>query len=410
MKNFFKVVSALGFIVSIGIFTLICYAQRTIPDEVYVAENNLFKVDTPYTIVESDIQSSSAVKFENGEKYEYDADIRLLNVFPIKSTKVTVTQRRYVYYGGSAFGLKIYTNGVVVVKIDEVNTEKGKKNPASEAGLLIGDTILKIDGKSVTKNDEVSAALEGSKGKKLTLTVERNGKNLTLTLTPALSLADGKYRAGLWVRDSSAGIGTLTFYDSKTNVFAGLGHAVCDVDTGKKLPLSSGDALKAQINGYYKGTDGSPGELCGTFSSTQIGSLNINHNTGIFGFCNNGTLITKQIPVAMTGEVKEGKAQIISTIDEKGPQYYDIEITKVYSDSSSEEKNMVIKVTDKELIEKTGGIVQGMSGSPIIQNGMLVGAVTHVFVNNPLQGYAIFSQTMLETADSLFYSHQKQAS
>ncbi|NLB36038.1 MAG: SpoIVB peptidase [Clostridiales bacterium] len=369
----------------------------------------MFKVDIPYTIIESDIQSS-AVEIDNGEKYEYEANIRVLNVFPVKSTKVTVSQRRYVYYGGSVFGLKIYTNGVVVVKIDEVSTEKGSKNPAAEAGLIIGDTIKKIDGKPVGKNDDVSAAIEGSKGKKLTLTVERNGKTLTLTLTPALSLADGKYRAGLWVRDSSAGIGTLTFYDSKTKVFAGLGHAVCDVDTGRKLPISGGDALKANINGCYKGTDGSPGELCGTFTSSQIGSLNINDNTGIYGICINGSLITKQIPVALTGEVKQGKAQIVSTIDENGPQYYDIEITKLYSDSSSVEKNMVIKVTDEELIRKTGGIVQGMSGSPIIQNGMLVGAVTHVFVNSPLQGYAIYSQTMLETADSLFYSHQKLAS
>ncbi len=409
MKKLLKAVSVLGLVCSILIFGLIIHAQKIIPDEIDVADNNPFKTQMPYTIQTNIGQSVASIENDINEKYEYKANVEVLNLFPVKSTKVNVHKRRYVNCGGSVFGIKIYTNGVVVVKIDEVVTKNATENPGTKAGLIVGDVILEINGKKATKTEDVSKSVEESQGKSISLKVERGGENLSLTLKPAKAISDENYKAGIWVRDSSAGIGTLTFYDSKSKIFAGLGHAVCDVDTGKTLPISSGDANVAVINGFYKGSGGNPGELCGSFASDKIGSLIINGNTGIYGLCENDIIVAEKLPVAMSNEVKEGVAKIVSTIDEKGPQYYDIEITKIYS-NNSEQKNMIIKITDDDLINKTGGIVQGMSGSPIIQNDMLVGAVTHVFVNSPLQGYAIYAQTMLETADSLFYSLQKQAS
>lgn len=213
------------------------------------------------------------------------------------------------------------------------------------------------------------------------------------------------------MRCETAGVGTLTFYEPESRVFAGLGHAICDVDTGEEMPLLAGDIVDAHINGCYKGTKGAAGELCGVFGNRVMGSLAVNGNTGVYGVMNAGNAPSgKAIPVALRQEVKTGPAQIISTVDGKAPQYYDVEITKIYSGPDTQVKNMIVEVTDSALIEKTGGIVQGMSGSPIIQNGMLVGAVTHVFVNNPLQGYGIFAESMLHTAENVAATQEKQAS
>jgi stage IV sporulation protein B len=210
---------------------------------------------------------------------------------------------------------------------------------------------------------------------------------------------DGKYKAGLWLRDSSAGIGTLTFYDGKTGVFGGLGHAVCDVDTMSVIPLSGGDALSAVINGCYKGSNGATGELCGVFGSEKIGSLMINGSSGVYGRLNQYDKNAKSLPVASRQEIKLGPAQIISTVDNGGPEYYDIEIIKINLAADTNERNMTIEIKDEGLISKTGGIVQGMSGSPIVQDGYFVGAVTHVFLNNCLQGYGIFAENMMKTCD-----------
>lgn len=258
--------------------------------------------------------------------------------------------------------------------------------------------ILEINGSPVSRNNDISSAVESSGGDEVELLIERAGKKQTVKLLPARSKVDSKFKAGLWVRDSSAGIGTVTFYDRKNGIFAGLGHAVCDVDTGEELPISGGDAVNAAVKGCYKGKDGSPGELCGVFAPGEIGELYENCGIGVYGAFSELPK-TGEMPVAIADEVKTGKAQIISTVDADGPQYYDIEITKIYTKSG--QRNMIIEVRDKRLIEKTGGIVQGMSGSPIVQNGMLVGAVTHVFINDPLKGYAIFAQTMAEEAERI---------
>ena len=300
--------------------------------------------------------------------------------------------------GGIPFGVKLHTDGVLVVNVCDVRCGTAGKRPAMDAGLKKGDIILEINGAPVSRNNDISSAVESSGGDEIELLIERAGKRQTVSLLPARSRTDKKFKAGLWVRDSSAGIGTVTFYDRKNGIFAGLGHAVCDVDTGEVLPISGGDAVNAAIKGCYKGKDGSPGELCGVFAPGEIGELYENCGIGVYGAFE-ALPQGEEIPVAIIDEVKTDKAQIISTVDGNGPQYYDIEITKLYTKSG--QRNMTVEVCDERLIEKTGGIVQGMSGSPIIQNGMLVGAVTHVFVNDPRKGYAIFAQTMIDEAERI---------
>ena len=232
------------------------------------------------------------------------------------------------------------------------------------------------------------------------LQLRRKDKVFFTDFKAAYSETEGKYKAGIWIRDSAAGIGTMTFLDKETGMFASLGHGVCDIDTGEILPVYEGDIVGATVNGCSIGQRGKAGELCGVFSSESKGILYLNCQCGVYGKMNEKLTESKLYPVAFNDEVQKGKAQIISTVDETGPQVFDIEITKISKDNS-EDKNLVIKVVDENLLSKTGGIVQGMSGSPIIQNGMLVGAVTHVFINDPTQGYAIFSRTMLSTMRSV---------
>lgn len=325
----------------------------------------------------------------------------------IPAGKGDFSRRRYVGLGGDVFGIKMYTDGIIVIGIDSVSTPNGNSSPAEEAGIRIGDVITHINSKKVSSAPEMTQILEKSDGGEMILTVERSNETLSLKLTPVLSIA-GKYKAGLWVRDSSAGIGTITFYDDERASFAGLGHGVCDIDTGRIMPLSDGQAVRAKVNGYYKSSAGNPGELCGIFSDEQLGSLRANLESGIFGNLDYPSG-AKQIAIALESEVHEGKAEIVATIDSSGPRHYEIEIIKVYPVSDRSTRNMIIKVTDTELIEKTGGIVQGMSGSPIIQNSMLVGAVTHVFVNEPSQGYGIFATRMAESLDTVISSESDNA-
>lgn len=396
MKRFFKAVAAAALIFCIFILGAVVYGVSNLPDDITVTENGETNLGTVFSVKEND-EAQPALKGEGKSRYE--SQITALKVFPVKDITVTVTKRRYVAPGGDAFGIKLYTKGVIVVSVDSVTTPDGSADPALEAGLKCGDVITHIGSKAALSSQQLTDAVEQSEGKKLKLKVERNGETLELELRPALSV-NGGYKAGIWVRDSSAGIGTITFYDDNSSMFAGLGHGVCDVDTGKIMPLNNGEAVRARVNGFYKSSAGNPGELCGVFSDSVIGSLRVNHDMGVYG----GLLQpsgAKTVPVALESEVQLGEAQMITTIDDSGPQYYDIEIVKIYPSSDLSARNMIIKVTDPELLEKTGGIVQGMSGSPIIQNSMLVGAVTHVFISEPEQGYAVFAQRMIETMDSL---------
>lgn len=303
-----------------------------------------------------------------------------------------------VYIGGYPIGLKLYADGVVIVGTEAVDTENGNVNTAEKAGLKIGDIIKRINGKTVKMNTEVSQAVENSNGEVLTFTVERNGETFAVSFETAYSVSEGKYKAGLWIRDSSAGIGTVTFA-TQDGYFASLGHAVCDIDTKTCIPISSGECTIANITGFIKGVQGSAGELCGYLENETIGKVYSNCDIGVYGEFDSipqGQLY----PIANENEITQGKATVITTCSSGDTAEYEIEIESVNL-SAGDNKHLVLKVTDSNLIGKTGGIVQGMSGSPIIQNGKIIGAVTHVFLNDATGGYGITAQTMLQNLNEI---------
>lgn len=314
----------------------------------------------------------------------------------IKPVSVQVVERDMVIPAGTPFGIKMFTEGVMVVGLSDIDMQGRAVNPAKSAGIRTGDIILSLDGKNVSYNEDVGRIIDQSGGRTIKVSLSRSGVTREVSLTPAKSPTDDSYRAGMWVRDSSAGIGTMTFYDPQSKVFAGLGHAICDVDTGELMPLSSGEAVDVTITGVSRGTSGSPGELRGTFGSSRtIGELFKNEITGVYGKSGVSPVQAAPVPVATRSEIKPGAAVIYSTVEGKKPQAYSINIDRIAATDANPTKNMVIRITDEKLISATGGIVQGMSGSPIIQNGKLVGAVTHVFVNDPTRGYAIFAENMI---------------
>lgn len=405
MKKFFKVVSFIGLMITSVIFGFVYIGQREIPDEIYLINSETYSPGGIYSVcvAEADttkqvLTNNASALSENNTGEHYKINISLLETIPIKSSYVTVSKRKYVVPSGDVFGIKMYTDGVLIVGMDDVLTAQGNKNPGKEAGLETGDVIKELNGVKINTVSQLTSFFEKTGDEKIKVKASRDGKPYEAELILQKSLNDQKNKAGLWVRDSAAGVGTITYYDSSTKVFASLGHAVCDVDTGKIMPFNSGKAVEAEISGCYRSTQDCAGELCGVFGNDNIGDLKVNCNRGLYG-----TLYKapkgKAIPVATAREVTTGNVKIISTVDCEGPKSYDARIVKIIKGNENEEKNMVIEITDPELIKKTGGIVQGMSGSPIIQNGMLVGAVTHVFLNKPLQGYAIFAENMLTVSE-----------
>ncbi len=291
--------------------------------------------------------------------------------------------------GGGAVGIRMTTDGVVVAGISEVETSSGKRSPAADAGLRKGDVITRLGGSEIATAQDFMAALSALDGSKTTVTFERGGKQKQLNITPAQG-TDGAWKLGLWLRDGISGVGTLTFYDPATGVYGALGHCISG-DDGEALPLGDGGIYGAEIVGIVQGTVGAPGQLDGkTDAAAFLGDIRINCGCGIFGTADfDGETMD-------TGEFETGPATIRCTLEGSQTREYGIEIKKVYS--SSEGTTVMLTVTDPELIALTGGIVQGMSGSPIIQNGRLVGAVTHVFVNDPTSGYGVSIEDMLRVA------------
>ena len=291
--------------------------------------------------------------------------------------------------GGGAVGIRMTTDGVVVAGISEVETSSGKRSPAADAGLKKGDVITRLGGSEIATAQDFKAALSALDGSKTTVTFERGGKQKQMNITPAQG-TDGVWKLGLWLRDGISGVGTLTFYDPATGVYGALGHCISG-DDGEALPLGDGGIYGAEIVGIVQGTVGAPGQLDGkTDAAAFLGDIRINCGCGIFGTADfDGETME-------TGEFETGPATIRCTLEGSQTREYGIEIKKVYS--SSEGTTVMLTVTDPELIALTGGIVQGMSGSPIIQNGRLVGAVTHVFVNDPTSGYGVSIEDMLRYA------------
>ncbi len=398
MQKFFRVLAAYLAAFSCVVFMLAGYAHFAIPDRITTVNERNLKNSKVFQIDATQKSKTAGTDIEDETAKDYEVNVSLFKIIPLKKTKVTAEKRRYVTLCGTVYGIKLYSNGVVVISTENIETVTGIKSPGEAAGIKPGDIIKKINNKKVNLNKEVSEICKRSNGKELKFTIERKGKTITLTLKPVKEKISGDFKAGLWVRDSTAGIGTMTFYDRETGIFASLGHAVCDIDTGITLPLSMGTAMKAKILGCVSGTDSDAGELRGAFMHESIGELYLNSEHGVYGKLLDYDRSAQLIPVATSSEVRTGKVKILCSVNDKGPQYYDAEITKII-DKDSHEKNMTVKITDKKLLGITGGIVQGMSGTPLIQNGMFVGAITHVFVGNPEEGYAIFAENMVAVAD-----------
>lgn len=310
-------------------------------------------------------------------------------------------ERRTLVPCGTPFGIKMLTDGVIVTDFGAVNSPADCISPAEAAGIKRGDVITSVNNIEICDSLSLSEAVQQSENI-CTLEIIRDGKTMTITAAPVRSDEDGEYKLGLWTRDSCAGIGTMTFYDPENNIFGGLGHSVSDVSTGMTLPLLDGEITSVTITDVLKGTDGVPGELRGAFiSDRETGTVEINSEYGVFGYSDITPVLNEPMEIAYSDEIKKGQATIYTTVAGMMPQEYDIEIEKIDYGSTSASRNMTIRITDKELLSLTGGIVQGMSGSPIIQDGRIIGAVTHVLINDSAMGYGIFIENMCDAAEQL---------
>ncbi len=327
--------------------------------------------------------------------------------FPIKNIDVNVLPKTEVIPGGQSIGVKLNTEGVLVVGHHLVKTADGDQSPGEKAGIEIGDMITQIDGHEIQRMSEVADLVQvaGDEGRALEIKVKRDQQTQIKELTPLQAEGEHSYRMGLYIRDSAAGVGTLTFYDPISKKYGALGHVISDVDTMKPIIVHDGQIIRSAVTSIEKGSNGDPGEKLASFAQGRdvLGSIEKNSSFGIFGTLDSKTKLKNdihdnQMPITLSNHVKEGPAKILTVVNGEDVEEFDIEIVSSVPQREPATKGMVIKVTDPKLLETTGGIVQGMSGSPIIQDGKLVGAVTHVFVNDPTSGYGCHISWMLEEA------------
>jgi stage IV sporulation protein B len=398
MRKIVKSATGLFLLVSVILCTVIGFYYVHLPDKYYLSDGDSFNINAFFDIT----AESETVRQVYAPKGIIDKQVqlKLFGLFPIKNVTAEKISRPNLIPCGMPFGIKIITTGAIVTELGEVDSPNGFSSPAKDAGITPGDVIIKVNDMPITQNDDIAKAVQLNP-ESTSIVFTRDGQEMLANIIPVKSRRDSMYKIGMWVRDSSAGIGTMTYYNPVDSTFAGLGHAVCDVDTGQKLPLLKGEAVAVYISGVVKGFSGVPGELNGSFvSRVAIGTIKGNTESGVFGVMENPPVLNDEqplcgaIPMAYKQEVQIGPATLISTIEGNSPKEYDVLIEKIDYSDKNKVKNMVVKITDKELLNKSGGIVQGMSGSPIVQNGRLAGAVTHVFVSDPSRGYAIFAENM----------------
>ncbi len=396
IKRLFHFLYCLAVVASGWTLCAVGYYNQHLPDRFTVSRGQTVQVGSLITGTTAGQGRAVAASVPVGGQYR--TRLSLMGVIPLKEVAVSVTEEKTVMVCGTPFGIKLYTDGVLVVSLEDVDTAAGKVNPAAAAGVCVGDTVVAVNGQKVTTSRALSQHIQGCNGQKITLRLRRDGVEFDATFAPVKAANESAYKAGMWVRDSAAGVGTLTFYDPVTGVFGGLGHPVCDVDTGRQMSLSTGEMVPARIFGVEKGRSGTPGELNGCFGPGSLGTLTHNGEEGVYGTLTTYPLEAQSLPVARRQQVREGAAEIWTTTDGTKARRYTVQIEQVRYSGLSATRNLVVRVTDPALLEQTGGIVQGMSGSPIVQDGRLVGAVTHVLVDDPTRGYGIFAETMLETA------------
>ncbi|WP_350344681.1 SpoIVB peptidase [Proteinivorax tanatarense] len=350
------------------------------------------------------LDTSETLAILPSESGSYELSFNLLGLIPLRKVNVEVVPPVEVIPGGESIGVKVSDEGVVVVGTDKVYSDRGSIKPAKEAGIQPGDVILKINEQKVNNISEASAAIKKSAGEKILFTVRREDEIFDAKVSPEKCKETNSYRIGLFIKDTTAGVGTLTFIDPKTKAYGALGHIIMDRNNNP-LDLEYGSVVEANITGLIQSKAGNPGEKRGMFkgSDTFHGNINTNSHFGIFGKLDEmGNIQSKEtVEIGLKHQVQTGPAQIMTVVEGDKVETFDVEIDKIINQSSPQTKGMVIKITDERLLDKTGGIIQGMSGSPIIQDEKLVGAVTHVFVNEPSKGYGCFIEWMILESDML---------
>lgn len=429
-KNYKNIFLYTTLIITVLCLTNVLFSIYSFPDEINVIQGQNRKLpDSKVYSLELKEEYKNGIKLsqnniissfllmENNDKGRAKASLMLLGVLPIKEVTLNIIPDVKVVPSGEAIGVRIESKGVLVVGLSSITDVNGKRcSPAADAGFEVGDKIIDIDGSTVEKERDIVDYLNNRQNMndKIKIMVDREGIRHEFSIKPVKCIEDNMYRIGLWVRDNIAGVGTMTFYDPKTRIFGALGHGITDIDSGVLVDINTGRIIKSKIASIQKARKTVPGELVGIFydNDDAYGVIEKNTNFGIYGKLSKRRNINRSKPVSvgLNSQIKEGPAKILTTIEGSKVEEFDIEIQKVMKQRSSESKSMIIKITDEELIEKTGGIVQGMSGSPIIQDGRLIGSVTHVLVNDPTRGFGISIEWMLKEADIKFESFLNRAS
>lgn len=347
------------------------------------------------------LTASKPVSFSSDKGGSVKLNLHFFGILPIKTVNVDIVSSKEVVACGNTIGVKLKLQGILVIGISDVDCNGQKIIPVRSSGIKPGNVITRINDKAVGSIDELVNAISNSAGKPIKINYNNGNETAEARVLPVISSDDNEYHIGLWVRDSTAGIGTLTFCDMDTGRFGALGHGITDIDTGTLMSVKSGEIMESNILGVKMGKSGEPGELKGMFTDGfSLGTILNNSNIGIYGKLHSGAMeriAGRVYPIGVRAEIKEGPASILSNIDGKKIEEYKILIQKVSRQNMNGSKGMIIKIADERLLSTTGGIVQGMSGSPIIQNGKIIGAVTHVLVNDPSRGYGIFIEAMLKT-------------
>lgn len=348
---------------------------------------------------------------------QYAMDFRLFGLIPFRRLTVDVVPPIRLIPGGHSIGVLLKSRGVIIVGHSTVHGANGDQHqPGIDAGLELGDVLIEVSGERILGEEHAVQLFEkrGEEGGPVQVTVKRGGRFIKRTITPVLEKESGRYKVGLYVRDGAAGVGTLTFYDPVSRKYGALGHVIADSSSSQPIDVDNGHIIEAEVSAIQKGQRGAPGEKNGMFKNEDqwLGNIEKNSRFGIFGTMHSpleNPYYVEPLPVALAGQVKEGPAEIMTVVAGQKLERYSIEILRVMRQPTAEGKNMIVKVTDPRLLSTTGGIVQGMSGSPIIQDGKIIGAVTHVFVNDPTRGYGVMIEWMLQEAEVLQSSEHRES-
>ena len=373
------------------------YLDRKIPDEIQISRDSGESTEDV-----TEVLSAPLVTFEKAVTVSQDGGYilpcRLLGYIPFKEVKVTPVDEQEIYVSGSTIGIYMETEGVLVIDTGEIEDQNGEMKEPAKNLVRQGDYIVSFNGEKISTKRELINDIAGLDGEEVTLEVKREGESVPVSVTPVKD-TKGDYKLGIWVRDDTQGIGTLTYVDQNGR-YGALGHGISDIDTAQLLNIRNGALYKAQILAINKGSKGNPGELAGFIRYDDrniLGSIEINSKNGIYGQFYKGAedgITLKKMPVAYKQDVKTGEASVLCNVDGEVREYQ-AEIKRIDLNHEDTNKSFVIQITDEKLLEKTGGIVQGLSGSPVLQNGKMVGAITHVFVQDSTSGYGIFMENML---------------